>query len=147
MTVVAVKGAFGRHVESIKVRHRPGSLFQLEVLPDGESLPAVLKPMAKCLREYRSQTPPCVYFLVKDDEVIYIGQSVNLPSRIEAHLETKIFDRVYYVPAARRDLSRVEGALIRFLKPKMNGHGPLDRGRGKILYRLGFRKVSVCQEN
>jgi hypothetical protein len=71
---------------------------------------------------------PGVYFLCLGDKVVYVGQSLNPPSRASAHLASRIgFDRVYVLPVPREALDLVEGALIRSLKPKLNGEG--RRGR------------------
>ena len=64
---------------------------------------------------------PAIYFLVEEDEVVYIGQSTNPASRVTAHGSTKIFDRVFLLPVPRSALNGVEGALIRLLQPKLNG--------------------------
>jgi hypothetical protein len=61
-----------------------------------------------------------VYFLCKDDEVVYVGQSVNLPGRVKTHTEEKEFDRVYYLPVPLEALSKVELTLINYLRPKLN---------------------------
>jgi excinuclease UvrABC nuclease subunit len=36
-----------------------------------------------------------VYFLIKDGEIVYIGKSVNLRSRLNTHRREKDFDSVY----------------------------------------------------
>jgi len=64
---------------------------------------------------------PAVYFLVEKDKVVYIGQSTNPASRVAAHDNIKVFDRVFILPVPRSVLDGVEGALIRLLQPKLNG--------------------------
>ena len=71
--------------------------------------------------------PPGVYFLVKGDEVVYVGQSVNPMSRVGDHMRQKIdlFDRVYFVPVPQFMLDAVEGGFIKLLSPRLNGNpGP-----------------------
>lgn len=64
-----------------------------------------------------------VYFLVKGDQVVYVGQSISPLSRIGTHGGTqwKDFDRAYVFPVPEELLNAVEGALIRWLKPPLNG--------------------------
>lgn len=60
-----------------------------------------------------------VYFLCHNQEVVYVGQSVNIVARITAHTD-KRFDRVFFLPWPKDDLDRVEGAFIRTLRPPLN---------------------------
>lgn len=62
-----------------------------------------------------------VYFLVKGDRVVYVGQSTNLSMRIASHATTKDFDSVAYVPCLREDLDLVESLYIHVLRPCENG--------------------------
>lgn len=76
--------------------------------------------------------PPGIYFLVKDDEVVYVGQSVNPIARIGNHTD-KDFDRAYMIPVPSSMLNDVEGALIRAINP------PLNSGSRKIAVGPGNR--------
>ena len=49
-----------------------------------------------------------------------MGQSTNPLSRIPAHKDKK-FNEAYMLPVPTCDLDAVEGALIRLLKPPLNG--------------------------
>lgn len=75
-----------------------------------------------------SMLPPRVsgvYFLCQGDDVLYIGQSVDIHARVLEHRATKQFDRMFFWPTPASELDRVEGALIRILKPVLNGNpGP-----------------------
>jgi len=62
---------------------------------------------------------PCVYFLVKKREVVYIGQSLNLLRRLAQHGE-KDFDEVYYLPVSESEMITTEKVLIRDFNPKLN---------------------------
>ena len=66
--------------------------------------------------------PPSVYFLVKDNVVVYVGQSKVTLARIGTHYAEgyKDFDRVYYLPTPPSDLLRVEGEFIKSLDPVLN---------------------------
>jgi excinuclease UvrABC nuclease subunit len=66
---------------------------------------------------------PGVYFLCKDNDVIYVGQSVTPSSRIASHTRDsqKKFDRVYLLPVPQSELNDVEAAFIHHLQPVANG--------------------------
>ncbi len=63
-----------------------------------------------------------VYFLISGNEIVYVGQSVNIPSRIEQHKkdQQKTFDRYYYIECKVTELDVVEGRYIRKFMPKYN---------------------------
>jgi hypothetical protein len=71
---------------------------------------------------------PGVYFLCLDDEVVYVGQSVNVPTRVMTHViesrhpAGKTFDhaRIFYLPTPESELLRVEAEFIRRLQPRYN---------------------------
>jgi hypothetical protein len=75
----------------------------------------------------------CVYFLCKDNRIVYIGQSINLASRLGQHMLSKNFDRVFYMDVLREDLKRVEMELIKYYDPEYN--------------RLGFSRQIIKVEN
>jgi len=62
-----------------------------------------------------------IYFLVSGHEVVYVGQSVNVYSRIAQHLN-KDFDRYAYVPCDVDVLDILESLYIHCLRPKLNGN-------------------------
>jgi len=62
-----------------------------------------------------------VYFLVNGNEVVYVGQAVNVYSRIERHPD-KQFDRYAFVPCAVEMLDRLESLYIHYLRPRLNGN-------------------------
>lgn len=67
--------------------------------------------------------PSGIYFLVKNGEVVYVGQSVNPGFRIATHMadDRKDFDSAFLVPVPASRLNDVEGAMIRLLRPRLNG--------------------------
>lgn len=60
-----------------------------------------------------------VYFLIDEDKIVYVGQSVNIYARIPQHHEKK-FDRYAYVPCKPRLLNILESLYIHCLQPKLN---------------------------
>lgn len=84
-------------------------------------------PMSVCDVVGLSQIPdhsyqPGVYFLCKNNEVVYVGQSVSIHGRIQSHKHNKNFDRVYLLPIPESELNQIESAFIHYLKPPLNGH-------------------------
>jgi hypothetical protein len=67
-----------------------------------------------------------VYFLIDKDEVVYVGQSVNIYSRIGQHSYKK-FDRYAFIPCEASSLNTLESLYIHFLQPKLNAniHGQM----------------------
>lgn len=65
------------------------------------------------------ETKPGVYFLIKDEMTVYIGQSQNPSSRVYSH--TYDFDEAIIIHCDPEDLNQLEGALIRRYRPKHNG--------------------------
>lgn len=62
--------------------------------------------------------PPGVYFLLHEEEIVYVGQSTSPGSRIAQHIKDKIFDRVLLIPT--NDLDNVEAKYIKKFQPKYN---------------------------
>ena len=80
-----------------------------------------------CIQVVPDKIPPCVYFLIdRDDEIVYVGQSTHLESRLIQHREwkggkqVKSFKTVFYIPTDVKLLTFTELAFIRMFKPKFN---------------------------
>lgn len=62
-----------------------------------------------------------VYFLIKDDEVVYVGQSTEILRRIGAHKKDgKDFDSFAFIECGKADLNRIETKYITALVPELN---------------------------
>jgi hypothetical protein len=83
-----------------------------KTLLDGEQIAKLALPWEKSSG---------VYFLVQDQEVVYVGQSVNVYSRIAQHVDKK-FDKYAFVPCEAELLDRLESLYIHTLKPRFNGN-------------------------
>ena len=70
---------------------------------------------------------PGVYFLLQDEEVIYVGQSTDIPSRVLSHRRSKDFDRYATMPVPRGWLSEVEAEYILHYQPELNRSLPKNR--------------------
>lgn len=66
----------------------------------------------------------CVYFLFVNEQLIYIGKSVNLYLRLTEHTLRKApdLDEAKYIMVPIEELDDVETALIRYFMPERNGH-------------------------
>lgn len=64
-----------------------------------------------------------VYFLIHGEAVVYVGQSVNVITRIATHQTEgrKTFDRYAYVPCPPHLLDTMESLYIHALRPPLNG--------------------------
>jgi hypothetical protein len=88
--------------------------------PAKDSLPREIAQLGESLRELKGPPQPCVYFLIAESAVVYVGQSVNLSARVLSHIKGKHFDRVVYLPTSKAELGAVELKFIRALRPKYN---------------------------
>ncbi len=63
-----------------------------------------------------------IYFLIKNSEILYIGQSINIQYRIGCHARDGIidFDRFTILEVDKQFLCMVEARLIKRFKPKHN---------------------------
>lgn len=64
---------------------------------------------------------PNIYFLLLDNVVIYIGQSINAVTRIGTHIENgRVFNRTYVLPTVSGQLDVMELLYINAFQPKEN---------------------------
>lgn len=69
---------------------------------------------------------PCIYFLIKQDSIVYVGKTVSLHYRICTHLlgnkntDPKDFDAVRYVKAPNEFIDRIEARFMLLIQPKYN---------------------------
>lgn len=78
------------------------------------------------IKEPKCQGTCGLYFLINSGRIVYVGQSVSIESRVSQHFKegVKVFDSAVVVPYGKEFLSLVEGALIRFIRPELNGKQP-----------------------
>ena len=63
---------------------------------------------------------PAVYFLFQGDELVYIGQTVNLLARVASHFGRKGFDHFSHIICDRSELAALERIAIVKYRPKLN---------------------------
>ena len=77
-----------------------------------------------------------VYFLLHRGEVVYVGQSVNVYSRIAQHT-FKEFDSFAYIPCRECNLDKLESLYIHVLQPRLNGR----QSNGALTAPLSFHAL------
>lgn len=103
-------------------------------------LPAVLRPALRRLRYVDERKRKCgVYFLLlvptggEPSEIVYVGQSVDVESRIESHRagtgrdsrDPIRFHAAVFIPVRVSRLTECEAAIIRALQPPENRNCPV----------------------
>lgn len=82
-------------------------------------LSTLLQEEGQELQCYKPRKARGIYFLVKGGRVVYIGQAVDVFSRVQSHVGRKDFDDVYFFETTK-PLDVVERSLIRRFRPKFN---------------------------
>jgi hypothetical protein len=62
-----------------------------------------------------------VYFLISNNKIVYVGQSVNVYARLNAHTH-KNFDSFTVIPCPKEHLNVLESLYIHMFDPPLNGH-------------------------
>jgi hypothetical protein len=62
-----------------------------------------------------------IYFLIRSDRVVYVGQSVKVYARVLEHLASKEFDGFAFIPCPAKSLDVLESLYIHSLRPELNG--------------------------
>lgn len=63
---------------------------------------------------------PCIYFLFLNGELVYIGKTINLQTRLVTHLRDKVFDSYRYIECPQDRLNHYELRWIKRFKPPLN---------------------------
>ena len=108
----------------------PLDLRPVVLSPPVQSVPIALAMVQERLREWPGiDIPPCVYFLVDGEAILYVGQSCNLPARLVQHRHSgRQWERVLLLPVPESDLLKVEAHWIRALAPIWNRGKPQRNG-------------------
>ena len=65
--------------------------------------------------------PTGIYFLIKEKKIVYIGQSINIFTRIMTHAKYKKFDSYSYILCDESILDKLESLYIHVYQPELNG--------------------------
>lgn len=93
------------------------------VLEDNVFYPPDFKVMSagEILALAKTLIPVCgLYFLIHQGKIVYVGQSVDVHTRLAYHRKRFTFDAVHIVECDRKDVGLMESAYIATLKPKHN---------------------------
>jgi hypothetical protein len=84
-------------------------------------IPEFLAPLGDRLREFPLIAGHVIYLLFDDDQIVYVGRTKTLGSRLHAHRrDCRRFNRAFYFPVAEEDAAILESALIVRLDPPGN---------------------------
>lgn len=91
------------------------------------------------IQQAKSNLSICgIYFLIKDNEIVYIGQSTNIFARLSGH-GNKDFDSVTFVPCEKSELNIMESLYILAYRPKLNGMA--GRNQDRISSPLSLQQI------
>lgn len=87
--------------------------------------PKELRPLQNDIYEVDPgliNAPSGIYFLYEKEELVYIGQSVNVIQRGFTHTSEnkKVFSKQYFIKIPKNCLLETENVLINYFKPKYN---------------------------
>jgi hypothetical protein len=92
--------------------------------------------------------PVGIYFLIKDHQVVYVGQSVSAIARIITHIneDRKEFGGAFFLPVPKHLLGLVEQSFIKSIRPLYNVRpGPIRSENVKLIKELNFRQISPSE--
>lgn len=92
--------------------------FQLNAVKEDLVYEIFESPCVQDMTEFL--TKPSVYLLCRDFEIVYVGQSRCLSSRIKAHRKNFEFDSVFSFLVDESNVNSIESVLIMTLKPEHN---------------------------
>jgi hypothetical protein len=78
-----------------------------------------------------------IYFLILDRKVVYIGQSINITSRIGHHFGVYQFDSYSFIECGTEELDLLESVYIQAYLPPLNGRTPT----GKVTSPLSANSI------
>ncbi len=62
-----------------------------------------------------------IYFLIMNEEIVYVGQSVNILQRVGSHIsEGKKFNKFSFVECNESQLRVIESVYIKMIQPMLN---------------------------
>ena len=93
--------------------------------PEPATTSQIPEPLMAYRDELKVMVPepafPCVYFLILNREIVYVGQTINLAKRLQEHRAAgKEFDRALYLLVPEHELLSRESQFIKALRPRLN---------------------------
>lgn len=68
----------------------------------------------------KHETKPCIYFLISENEIVYVGQTLSLPNRLIRHKKDKEFDSYYAYECKEEVMTKLECYFIIKFNPRYN---------------------------
>ena len=98
----------------------------------------ILESRKEILDRSKAFHPKCgIYFLIYCNEIVYIGQSVNIETRVPAHISDKQFTHYSYDKCEKEDLTKMEALYIKYFSPKYNKFSPMAKAElFDVIYNL-----------
>lgn len=87
-----------------------------------------------------------IYFLFKNHELIYIGQSEDIFKRVPIHLGSKDFNNWNYIEYENENLNNIEAEFILKFQPKQNKAIPKNDNwisASTLKLKFGISKVTI----
>lgn len=84
-----------------------------------------------------------IYFLFKNEKIVYIGQSKKIFNRIISHCYSKDFDSFTYIECKENELNELEFEFIAKHKPELNSFDGLKSSKYKT---FNFLKMNMDKE-
>lgn len=72
------------------------------------------------LKPKRGDKRPLIYFLIDNDDIVYVGQSKNLNQRLSQHNKLIKYDFIYYIHTNETELLKTEESYIKAFTPIKN---------------------------
>lgn len=95
-------------------------------LPANAFIPSKDHVVSSAIQYTKDEDKPCVYVLLHEGEVVYVGQTTRLQNRLSVHAKTKVFDAYWSLSCPIECLSAYEAAMIISLNPSMNVNLPVS---------------------
>ncbi len=121
--LATLKKYVSRHMASVcEGAPLPLYLRPIVLTPVRKEVPLSLAAIHERLCECPAvEVPPCIYFLIANEAVAYVGQTRNLAARLLQHSrDGKCWERVLFMPIPEAELLRVEAHWITALQPPLN---------------------------
>lgn len=91
-----------------------------------------------------TEIPQCgIYFLVRNNRVVYVGKSTNLLGRLGQHSHDQDFDRIAFIECEECDLNSLEKAYITALLPQLNNCAVAKSARKRLDRSNILRRLQI----
>lgn len=110
-----------------------------------ENLPECLASISWHLEEHDPERDSCIYFLLRGEEVVYVGRSAAVAQRLRKHRKVKAFDRCMILRCSAANADRLERHWISRLSPEYNfsGTGNVPEHGGQAEFDLRNNPDSI----